>query len=139
MELLVAFVNNEILIECRGCGVENVFNDYAPDMFLVCNQCRERLVEPDFCEIYRQFNCQDCGFTVFVKSGSDFQIGESVCKCEGTNFKQGDPKAFLKAVENSAGFEPMDDLDDDGAGWYRSEPIEDDTYEDLFTDNPSDN
>ena len=139
MELLVAFVNNEILIECRGCGVENVFNNYAPDMFLVCNQCRERLVEPDFCEIYRQFVCQDCGFAVFVKNDSDFKIWEYAFRCKGTNFKLTDPKPFLKAAENSAGFEPMGDPADDGADWYRSEPIEDDTYEDLFTDDPSSN
>ena len=129
----------DILIECRGCGVENVFSDYNPDLFLVCNQCRERLVEPDFCEIYRQFDCQDCGFAVFVKSDSDFKIGESTCRCDSVNFKQTDPKHFFKEVENAVGFEPMDELEDDGDNWYRSEPIEDDTYEDLFSDDPSSN
>jgi len=135
----VSSVIKEILIECRGCSVENVFNNYAPDMFLICNQCRERLVEPDFCEIYRQFNCQDCGFAVFIKSGSDFKIGESTCRCDGTNFQQNDPKPFFKEVEKAIGFEPMVEPEDEGLDWYRSDPIQDDSYEDLFTDDPSNN
>ena len=129
----------EILIECRGCSVENVINNYSPDSFLVCNQCRERLVEPDFCDIYRQYNCQDCGFAVFVKSSSDFKVGESACRCEGTNFKQVDPKPFFQKVEKAVGFLPEDDLDDDGPDWYRSESIEDDNYENMFDDDPSNN
>ena len=130
----------EILIECRGCGVDNIFNDYSSDMFLVCNQCRERLVEPDFCDIYNQYTCKDCNFTVFVKESSDFKVGESVCRCDSTNFEQVDVKSFYKNVENAIGMEPDDDLADDD-GWYRSEPTEteDDSYDNLFDNDPSSN
>jgi len=127
----------EILVECRGCGIENIFNDYSPDMFLICNQCRERLVEPDFCDIYNQYTCKDCNFAVFVKKSSDFKVGESVCRCDSTNFAQVDPKLFYSNVENAIGMEPDDGLADDD--WYRSEPmeIEDDSYDDLFDNDPS--
>ena len=130
----------EILIECRGCNVENLFNDYSPDMFLVCNQCRERLVEPDFCDIYNQYTCQDCNFTVFVKETSEFKVGESACKCDSLKFKKVDPKSFYKNVEKAIGFNPDDDLADDD-NWYRSEPVEseDDSYDDLFDNDPSSN
>jgi hypothetical protein len=131
---------SEILIECRGCNVENVFNDYTPDMFLVCNQCRERLVEPDFCDIYKQYTCKDCNFTVFVRDSSEFKVGESACRCDSTNFEMVDPKSFYKNVENAIGFDPDDDISDDD-DWYRSEPIEteDDSYDDLFDNDPSSN
>ncbi|MCH8207767.1 MAG: hypothetical protein IIA62_01715 [Nitrospinae bacterium] len=135
----MSFVIREILIECRGCGVENIFNNYTPDMFLVCNQCRERLVEPDFCEFYKQYNCQDCGFTLFIKSSAEFKIGESDCRCGGTNIQQCDPEPFFKEAEKSAGLDSKIEPGDEGLGWYRSDSTSGGDYDDVFDDDPGTN
>ena len=56
----------EILIECRGCRIENIFGEYSPEKVLVCNQCRERLIEPDLDEVYSRYDCKSCGFVILV-------------------------------------------------------------------------
>ena len=122
----------EIMIECRSCGIQNIFNDYSPKDFLVCNQCRERLIEPDFCEIYRQFECQDCGFIMFILHQTEFKTGESACRCKGTNIQQRDPAPFLGQVKRAGALDIEDKPLDDSSDWYRSEPIAENDYDEMF-------
>ena len=126
------------MIECRGCGIQNIFNNFTGEDFLVCNQCRERLVEPDFCEIYRQFDCQDCSFTMFILCETDFKLGESTCRCGKTNIQQNDPLPFFKTVESAGGLEIGDEPLDANSDWYRSETITDSDYEEMFERDPGD-
>lgn len=128
--------NREIMIECRGCRIQNIFNDYTPEDFLICNQCRERLVEPDFCEIYRQFNCRDCNFTIFILQQTDFKAGKSACRCGGTNILQRDPRPFLQEVEKAGGLDIENEVLEDGSDWYRSESIKESDYDELFDRDP---
>lgn len=124
------------MIECRGCCIQNIFNDYTPDDFLVCSQCRERLVEPDFCKIYRQFECRDCGFNMFILNQTEFKAGESACQCSGTNLQQRNPRTFLQEVEKAGGLDIADEPINDDSDWYRSEPITESDYDEIFDRDP---
>ena len=128
--------NKEIMIECRGCGIQNIFNNYTPEDFLICHQCRERLVEPDFCEIFRQFDCHDCNFTIFILKETDFKAGQSACRCGGTNIQQRDPRPFMENVDKAGGFDLEDEPFDYSLDWYRSEPILESDYDEMFDKDP---
>ena len=122
----------EIMVECRGCGIQNIFNNYTPEDFLVCNQCRERLIEFDFCETYRQFDCRDCGLIIFILNQTDFKIGNSACRCKGTNYQEKDPRPFLHEAEKAGGLGIKNEPLDDSSEWYRSETVREEDYDEMF-------
>ncbi|MEC7641117.1 MAG: hypothetical protein VYC17_03075 [Nitrospinota bacterium] len=130
--------SKSIMIECRGCGIQNIFNLYTPEDFLICNQCRERLVEPDFCETYRQFDCQDCNFSLFILNETNFKPDEAACRCGGTNIQQQDSRPFLQAVKDSGGLDIENQSFERNSDWYRSEPVSESDYDEMFDRDPGD-
>lgn len=126
-------IERSLLIQCQSCGIENIFDSYAAERLVVCNQCRDRLIEPNFAEAFNQFDCRDCGFSVFLLKKTPFIVGEAACRCGSRNLQQIE-KVSLYDEAKAAGAYKDDNgpLNDDD--WYRSEPVSEDKldYNDLF-------
>jgi len=123
-----------ILIECRGCRIENIFGNYSPDKVLVCNQCRERLVEPDLDDVYSRYDCKHCDFAIFVLKETNFKIGESKCRCGSDDLVKTNCTNFVQSARNAGAFDFGDEASPSDDDWYRSEPIQDQdlNYNDMF-------
>ncbi|MBL10077.1 MAG: hypothetical protein CL402_06110 [Acidiferrobacteraceae bacterium] len=121
----------DILIECQSCGIENVFSNYTPDQFILCNQCRDRLIEPNLQEVCSQFECKDCGFLIVALKKTKIVIGESVCRCGSKNLIQITTISLYREASSAGAFKEAPPVDGD---WYRSEPVSDDieNYNKLF-------
>ena len=128
----------DILIECQSCGIENVFNGYTPDQFVLCNQCRDRLIEPNLQEACNQYECRDCGFAIVVLKKTPIIIGDSVCRCGSKNLTKIETIALYQEASSAGAFDEAPPVDGD---WYRSEPVSDDVenYNKLFDNDPGNN
>ncbi len=124
----------DILIECRGCRVENIFSEYSPDRVLVCNQCRERLVEPDLDNVYSRYDCKNCGFAILVLKETGFKIGESKCRCGSSDLAKTSCAEIVENAQNAGAFDFTNETPSSDSDWYRSEPIQghDPDYNDMF-------
>jgi hypothetical protein len=126
----------DILIECRGCQIENIFGEYSPDKVLVCNQCRERLIEPDLEEIYSRFDCEVCNFAILVLKKTEFKIGEAKCRCGSNELVKSNCTEMVENARNAGAFDLADEAPPSEDDWYRSEPIQgqdqDKDYNDMF-------
>ena len=124
----------DILIECRGCKIENIFGEYSPEKVLVCNQCRERLVEPDLEDVYSRYDCKTCGFAILVLKETDFKIGESKCRCGSDDLEKTSCSSFVENARNAGAFDLTNEEPPSDDDWYRSEPIQnqDLDYNDMF-------
>ena len=121
----------DVLIECQSCGIENIFNGYLPEQLVLCNQCRDRLVEPNLQEICNQFECLDCGFEIIVLKKTPFILGDSTCRCGSKNIKKVETILIYQDAVKAGAFDDAPPTDGD---WYRSEPVTDDmeNYNKLF-------
>ena len=121
----------DILIECQSCGIENVFNGYTPDQFVLCNQCRDRLIEPNLQDACDHFECQDCGFTIIVLKKTSIIIGDSTCRCGSKELQKIQKIDLYQEAVAAGAFEEAPPVDGD---WYRSEAVSDDVenYNKLF-------
>jgi hypothetical protein len=124
----------DILIECRGCQIENIFGEYSPDKVLVCNQCRERLIEPDLDEVYSRFDCEVCNFAILVLKKTEFKIGEAKCRCGSNELVKTNCTEMVENAKKAGAFDLIDEAPPSEDDWYRSEPIKDQDkdYNDMF-------
>ena len=124
----------DILIECRGCQIENIFGEYSPDKVLVCNQCRERLIEPDLEEVYSRFDCEICNFAILVLKKTEFKIGEAKCRCGSNELVKQNCTEMVENAQKAGAFDLIDEAPPSEDDWYRSEPIKDQDhdYNDMF-------
>ena len=135
---------HDLLIECSDCGVENMFADYTPEQVTICNQCRTRLIQPDFNQTHNEYHCKDCGFAMCLSKDTPFEKGKTACRCQSFNIEKISKPSLYEDAEETGVFE-VDDEDlntipsDD---WCRSdlsdiEATED--YNEIFDQDPCDN
>ena len=135
---------HDLLVECSDCGVENIFSEYSPEQVTICNQCRERLIQPDFDQTHNEYRCDDCGFVMCLSKDTKFEQGKTSCRCGSFNI-QGISKSTLYEDAAEAGVFDLDDEEPDATpsdDWCRSDlsDIEvSDSYDEMFDMNPGDN
>ena len=135
---------HDLLIECSDCGVENMFSEYAPEQATICNQCRTRLMQPEFNQMYNEYRCDDCGFVMCLLKGTLFEKGKTACRCGGFNIQKISKSTLYEDVEEAGAFDAdKEDLDTTPSDdWCRSdlsgiEASED--YNEMFDQDPGDN
>lgn len=127
----------DLLIECKGCQVENLFPDFHPRTALICNQCRELLVDDKLDETHNEFVCGDCGMKLLLLKGTVIDIGETTCQCGSSNITQMQAHTLPNAAlvfEEKKDLEVLEDTD-----WLRSGTLdspEDDDYNEMFDKDP---
>ncbi len=135
---------HDLLIECSDCGVENMFADYTPEQVTICNQCRTRLIQPDFDQTHNEYWCDDCGFVMCLSKDTKFEKGKTACRCGSFNIQKISKSTLYEDAEEAGTFE-LDDEDLDTTpsdDWCRSdlsdiEASED--YNEIFDQDPGDN
>ncbi|MEE8260467.1 MAG: hypothetical protein V3R14_05650 [Nitrospinaceae bacterium] len=135
---------HDLLIECSDCGVENMFSEYAPEQATICNQCRTRLMQPEFNQMYNEYRCDDCGFVMCLLKGTLFEKGKTACRCGGFNIQKISKSTLYEDAEEAGAFDAdKEDLDTTPSdNWCRSdlsgiEASED--YNEMFDQDPGDN
>lgn len=128
----------DLLMECGGCGLENMISAFTPGAPAVCNQCRENMLAYDLAKTHQGHICDSCGRALLLKKATAFVDGESECQCGGQDFTGLDVKDF--AIRMAKTEEPVldDDDDDPDFDWCRPAPdnlLEDD-YNEIFDDDP---
>lgn len=135
MNLKVPF---DLLMECGGCGLENLISEYTPGTPAICNQCRENLMAYDLATTHQGHICDSCQRVLLLKKETDFVNGESECQCGGQDFTELDTKGFSETVTKAEKEAVDDDDDDPNFDWCRPAPdqtaIED--YNEIFYDDP---
>jgi hypothetical protein len=135
---------HDLLIECSDCGVENMFADYTPEQVTICNQCRTRLIQPDFDQTHNEYWCDDCGFVMCLSKDTKFEKGKTACRCGSFNIQKISKSTLYEDAEEAGTFElDNEDLDTTPSDdWCRSdlsdiEASED--YNEIFDQDPGDN
>ena len=128
----------DLLIECGGCGLENLISEYSPGMPAICNQCRENMMAYNLLDTHQGHVCSSCQRALLLKKETDFVNGESECQCGGQDFTELGMKDFTDEV-SKAEKEALDDVDDDpDFDWCR--PASDhevkEDYNEIFDDDP---
>jgi len=135
---------HDLLIECPDCGVENMFSDYTPEQITICNQCRTRLIQPDFDQTHNEYRCDDCGFVMCLSQDTLFEKGKTACRCGSFNILEISKSNLYEDAEEAGAF----DLDEEDLettpsdDWCRSDlsGIEaSDDYNEMFDQDPGDN
>ena len=132
----------DLLIECGGCGIENLFSGFTPDQVAVCNQCRERQIWPNFNETHHEYRCRECGISICLLQATVFDEGNTPCRCGSLNVYRVPDSTLAETVRAAGGMDLDDppDAPDPGYDWYRSEPGQGPTdYNELFDQNPGHN
>jgi len=135
---------HDLLIECVDCGVENIFSEYTPEQLTICNQCRTRLIQPDFDQTYNEYRCDDCGFIMCLSKDTLFEKDKTACRCGSFNIQHISKSTLYEDAEEAGAF----DLDEEDIettptdDWCRSdlsgiEASED--YNEMFDHDPGDN
>ncbi len=135
---------HDLLIECSDCGVENMFSEYTPEQATICNQCRTRLMQPEFNQMYNEYRCDDCGFVMCLLKGTLFEKGKTACRCGGFNIQKISKSTLYEDAEEAGAFDAdKEDLDTTPSDdWCRSDlsGIEaSDDYNEMFDQDPGDN
>ena len=128
----------DLLMECGGCGLENLISEFSPGAPAICNQCRENLMAYDIAATHQGHICDSCERALLLKKETDFVNGESECQCGGQSFTELDIKVFTDRVSN-AEKETLDDADDDpNFDWCRPAPdhVTKEDYNEIFDDDP---
>ncbi len=122
-----------------------MFTDYTPAMPAVCNQCRERQIWPNFNETHYEYLCQDCGFSICLKQSTEFDLGNTPCRCGKLKVIKLNPSTIAQEAE-AAGATELEEPDpsniDTGYDWFRSEPEADpgtSDFNELFDQDPGQN
>ncbi len=129
----------ELLMECGGCGLENLVPGFISGMPAICNQCRENMLAYDLPQTHQGHTCDSCNRVYLLKIETEFVNGESECQCGSQGFTplsvQGfvDKSAQPQVAESS---EPGDDNPD--FDWCRPESDNStkEDYNEIFDDNP---
>ena len=128
----------DLLMECGGCGLENLISEYSPGMPAICNQCRENMMAYNLVETHQGQTCDTCQRALLLKKETDFVNGESECQCGGQDFTELGMKEFTDKV-SLAEKEALEDADDDpDFDWCRpgSDQIDNEEYNEIFDDDP---
>ena len=134
---------SDLLIECRGCGVENMITDYDLGVLIFCSQCRDHLIDDDIVETHVEYACQQCDMRMVLLEDTEVEIGESACSCGSTDIlKVGKTSLPMEAAKagGKIQFGEEDDILED-TDWMKSGSgdIGDDDYEDMFNQDPGQN
>ena len=128
----------DLLVECGGCGLENLISEYSPGMPAICNQCRENMMAYNLVDTHQGHVCNSCQRALLLKKETDFVNGESECQCGGHDFTKLGMKDFTDEV-SKAEKEALDDADDDpNFDWCRpaSDHEAKEDYNEIFDDDP---
>lgn len=132
----------DFLIECGSCNIENVFSEYSAKDVPICNQCRERLIHPNFGDTHHTYRCNDCGFTIGLLKDTKFEPGSTPCRCTSTNILAISAANIAAEAEKAGAFNLDDNPDDldigDDYDWFRSSGDEtpSDDYNEIFDQDP---
>jgi len=135
---------HDLLIECSDCGVENIYSDYTPEQITICNQCRTKLIQPDFDQTHNEYCCEDCGFVMCLSKDTSFEKGKTACRCGNLNIRAISKSTLYEDAEEAGAFD-LDDEDIDTTpsdDWCRSDlsGIEAmDDYNEMFDQDPGEN
>ena len=133
----------DLFIECRSCGVENMVTDYVPSIPIFCNQCREQLIDDKLTETHLEYICQSCDMRLVLSQDTEVKIGESACACGSTDVLQKGLTTLPSEVLEAGGLVDQDGGDVlEDTDWLRpgvSGDIDDDSYEDMFNQDPGQN
>jgi hypothetical protein len=130
----------EILVQCKGCKIENLLDGYVVGSVQVCNQCREILIDPGVGETHCEFACEDCGFHMMLLKETAVEEGQASCRCGSARIARLEPSPIAVKLKEIGLVETDEDAleAEDGFDWCRSEPqaetIED--FNDLFDNDP---
>jgi hypothetical protein len=135
---MTAKASFELLIECGGCGLENLVPGFTSGVPAICNQCRENMLAYDLSQTHQGHSCDSCARVYLLKTDTEFVNGESECQCGNRDFTPLNVQDFIaQTTQNPQAAEPQDD-DNADFDWCRSEPgntIKED-YNEVFDDNP---
>ena len=132
---------HDLLIECADCGVENIFSDYTPRFLAVCNQCRARLVQPDFNKTHNEYRCNDCGFVLCLSKDTPFEMGKTACRCQSLNIRAIAQSTFYENAEKAGAFAENEQVDPNH-DWCRpdvSDVGSREDYNEIFDQDPGNN
>ena len=133
----------DLFIECRSCGVENMVTDYVPSNPIFCNQCRERLIDDKLAETHLEYICQSCDMRLVLSQDTEVKIGETAWACGSTDVLQKGLTTLPSEVLEAGGLVDQDGGDVlEDTDWLRpgvSGDIDDDSYEDMFNQDPGQN
>ncbi|MBT3184832.1 MAG: hypothetical protein HOI59_12800 [Nitrospina sp.] len=126
----------ELLIECGGCGLENLIPAFTSEVPAICNQCRENMLAYDLSQTHQGHTCDSCGRAYLLKTETEFVDGESECQCGGRDFTGLDLKNFAGQTPQTAESKDADDNPD--FDWCRpaSDNSATEDYNEIFDDNP---
>ena len=65
----------DLLIECRGCGLENLLTGFTATQPAVCNQCRERLLDLEMETTHQELVCEDCRMILLLSKDAPILAG----------------------------------------------------------------
>ena len=128
----------DLLIECGGCGLENLISEYSPGVPAICNQCRENMTAYNLVASHQGHICDSCQRALLLKKETDFVNGESECQCGGHDFTEFGLKEFTEGV-SKAEQKVLDDADDAPEfDWCRPapDPVANEDYNEIFDDDP---
>ena len=135
----------DLFIECRSCGIENMIAGYVPSMRIFCSQCRERLIDVDLVETHCEYVCQSCDMRLILLQATEIKLGESACSCGSKDLLKVDAMTLLDAAAEAGGlieFDEDDDKTSEDTDWLRSSgsgEVYDDSYDDMFNQDPGQN
>ncbi len=120
---MATVVPHDLLIECSGCGIENIFSGYTPNNIALCNQCRDRLIHPNFNETHNEYCCRDCGFVICLLKKTEFDEGNTPCRCESLQVHPVKPSTRYEDAKSAGAFNEDDTDSESGGGydWCRSD------------------
>lgn len=127
----------DLLVFCKACGIENLHPDYHPRNFLVCNQCRDPLIEPNLNDTHKEAMCEQCSMSVLLLKDTPFEEGKSACRCGSMELKLRPQSTIADDASKAGAFDFAED-DNAAAGngysWIRSDETErvDSDYNQLF-------
>ena len=128
----------DLLIECGGCGLENLISGFTPNSHAICNQCRENMLAYDLEKMYQGHICDACERVLLLKKGTDFVNGESECQCGNQDFTDFEMKRFSDTLTQTREH-TFDNLEDDASfDWCRptNDSLPEDDYNEIFDDDP---
>ncbi len=128
----------DLLMECGGCGLENLISTFTPGAPAICNQCRENLMAYDLVGTHQGHTCDSCKRALVLKKETEFVNGESECECGCQDFTELSMRDFVDRV-TQAKKKGSDNTDDDpDFDWCRPAPdhATKEDYNEIFDDDP---